>query len=534
MLLSLINVMLYICLALLIGYFLLVRMPENSRPTLKVPEIQLKLLILTIPILLLIPVVSVVFTLYNQFSLPVAEAVNTVFLEYSIGQAFLISLVLAIGLVVFLDKLKKSWMAFLIVSALIFLSSWSSHGAAVAGWFGFIGNSLHLLAVSVWIGTLSVVAWFSNDWNDPRRFFRWFSIVAAIAVVMIIGSGFMLMEAIVPEYVQAWLLSYGQLLVMKHLLFLPLLAFGFHHFLLGNSKVDFENKARLIKSFRIESLIALLVFTISAFMTEQTPPHEVAQTLQTETISPVMKLFIGEQANIGAIHLSVTPITVLLVAIAIILFIVATRSLLRSGKLATTSALFIISILTLYTNLMVSVEIGGYEQDETVYQTLEEAVSATYHANARIDLLLMEQDQNEIHVVYSVDQQDLVAEKIVEAEGGYKRLPAAMLTIGGTAIVDEKQKIRTFRIQSGNWHNENYRYTYVTFGMIQEPNNVARVQIHYEGGSYIAPLHATTFINVFSTNDNWADQHPIDFLAEDGRVIETYARNVMEEGVYCH
>ncbi len=113
----------------------------------------------------------------------------------------------------------------------------------------------------------------------------------------------MLMAAIVPEYVQSWLLSYGQLLVMKHLLFVPLLVFGFHHFLLGVSKAEFENKSRLITSFRIESLIALHVFAISALMTEQTPPHEVAQTLQTGRISVFMRLFIGDHVNIGAIHL---------------------------------------------------------------------------------------------------------------------------------------------------------------------------------------------------------------------------------------
>ncbi|WP_332694620.1 hypothetical protein [Halalkalibacter lacteus] len=64
--------------------------------------------------------------------------------------------------------------------------------------------------------------------------------------------------------------------------------------------------------------------------------------------------------------------------------------------------------------------------------------------------------------------------------------------------------------------------------------DVARVQIHYEGGSYIAQVEENTFINIVSTNENWADQHPIDFLADNGQVIETYARNVMEEGVYCH
>jgi putative copper resistance protein D len=220
--------------------------------------------------------------------------------------------------------------------------------------------------------------------------------------------------------------------------------------------------------------------------------------------------------------------------VVMILFAAAAGSLLRLGNMKRSVSFFAIGVLLFYVSLMTSVEVGGYDQEETVYKTVKEAISETYHEDASVELLAMEQDQDEIYVVYSVDQQDLVTEKLIETEGGYKRLPAAMLTIGGTPIVDEQQKIRTFRVENGNWHNENYQYTFVTFGIIQEPLDVARVQIHYEGGSYIAQVDKNTFINVVSTNENWADQHPIDFLADDGRVIETYARNVMEEGVYCH
>jgi putative copper resistance protein D len=534
MIISLANVLLYVCLAIVMGYFLLIRIPQKARPVIIISEKQVQWIILFIPILLAVPVIRVVMTLYNQFSLPTLNAVQIVLLEYSTGQAFLVSVGISIILSVYFSKLKGNSIALLFVTTFILLSSWSSHGASVAGLFGFIGNSLHLLAVSVWIGTLAVVAWFTDDWNDTRLFFRWFSNVAIIAVVVIIGSGFMLMSAIVPEYVQAWLLSYGQLLLLKHLLFLPLLIFGVHHFLLGLRKVEFENKERLIGSFRIETLIALLVFAISAVMTEQTPPHEVAQTLQTEKVSALMRLFIGEPTNFGVIHLSGSLLTSVMFGVVMILFAAAAGSLLRLGNMKSSVSFFAIGVLLFYVSLMTSVEVGGYNQEETEYKTVKEAISETYHEDASLELLAMEQDQDEIYVVYSVDQQDLVTEKLIETEGGYKRLPAAMLTIGGTPIVDEQQKIRTFRVENGNWHNEDYQYTFVTFGIIQEPLDVARVQIHYEGGSYIAQVDKNTFINVVSTNENWADQHPIDFLADDGRVIETYARNVMEEGVYCH
>ncbi|MCL7747390.1 copper resistance D family protein [Halalkalibacter alkaliphilus] len=529
---SIANVLLYTCFSLLMGFLFLYALPNQYRPNLLEPKNLMKGIIILIPVLLLVPVIRVVLTLYKQFSVPLFEAIGTVVLEYSTGQAFVLSSIISIILIAYYTNLKGSWIAVLLVLLLIVLASWSSHGAAVAGMFGFIGNTLHLVAVSIWIGTLAVVGWFAYDWKDPRLFTRWFSAVAFAAVAIIIASGFMLMAAIVPEYVQSWLLTYGQLLLIKHLLFLPLLVFGLHHFLLGmRNAVD---KVKVTKSFRIESMIALLVFGVSAFMTEQTPPHEVAQTLQTESVSPLMQLFLTGPISIGAITLSVSILSISLFVLGFFVFIYATWILIKSLHVNKSVFAFAVSIVLLYLTLMFSVEIGGYEQDETVYSSIKEAVSQTYQPGANIEVLVTEQHEEEIYIVYTVNQHDLVAEKVIHVDGGYKRLPAAMLTIGGTAVVDEKQKIRTFRVQSGNWHDDRYAHTYVTFGMIQDPIDVARVQIHYEGGSYIAQLEQQTFLNVVSSNENWADQHPIDFLAENGQVIETYSRNVMEEGVYCH
>ncbi|KHF40485.1 copper resistance D family protein [Halalkalibacter okhensis] len=528
---SIANVLLYICFALLMGFLFLYALPNRYRPNLIEPKKLLKGLLVLIPVLLLVPVIRVVLTLYTQFSVPFFEAIGTVVL-YSSGQAFVLSAIIATVLFVNLANLKGSWLSVLLVLFLIVLASWSSHGAAVAGMFGFIGNTLHLVAVSIWIGTLAVVGWFASDWKEIRSFTRWFSIVALVAVATIVVSGFMLMAAIVPEYIQSWLLTYGQLLLIKHLLFLPLLVFGLHHFFLGlRNEVGNE---KVSKSFRIESIIALLVFGVSAFMTEQTPPHEVVQTLQTESVAPLMQLFLTETVSFGVISLSFSIIEISLFVLGLFIFAYAAWILMKSMHLRKAVTAFAVSLVFLYLTLMFSVEMGGYEQDETVYPTIKEAISQPYQSDAKIDVLITEQYEEEIYVVYTVDQHDLVAEKVIPMDGGYKRLPAAMLTIGGTAIVDEKQKIRTFRVQSGNWHDDRYANTYVTFGMIQDPLDVARVQIHYEGGSYIAELEQQTFINVVSSNENWADQHPIDFLAENGEVIETYSRNVMEEGVYCH
>lgn len=538
MIASLANVVSYVCFSILVGYFFLHLVRDDRRPSVHVPTWLVRGATIAVPFLFLVPVIRLITTLYFQFNVSISDALVTVLLEYASGQAWLLSVVLA-ALLLSMRSLPltrgRSGIALVTVLLLIVIASWSSHGAAVAGWLGFVGNTLHLLAVSTWIGVLLIVAWFTKEWKEPLLFYRWFSLVAVGAVAVIIVSGLMLMSAIVPEYVQSWLLSYGHLLFIKHLLFLPLLAFGAHHFLLGIRKGQNKPVSNVLRSFRFESLIALVIFAISAVMTEQTPPHEVAQTLQTEVVSKVMRWFIGEdQLAIAAIQLAPSWLGWLLLLTALLFFTIAWVLLVRTHSFRMVLLCFLLSILTGYSAVMTSVALSTATEDETIYETIEEAVSQSYHESVKVEILVTEQVEEEWHVVYTVDQQDLVAEKVSQVEEGFKRLPAAMLTIGGTAVVDEEQKIRTFRVQSGNWHDDIFSFTYVTFGMIKEPADIARVQIHYEGGSYIAEVENHSFINVVSSQDQWADQHPIDFLAEDGRVIDTYSRNVMEEGVYCH
>ena len=341
------------------------------------------------------------------------------------------------------------------------------------------------------------------------------------------------MSVIVPDYVSSWVITYGQLLLIKHLLFLPLLAFGLHHFLLGLKYKENDDNKKILTSFKVESLLATMILFISAVMTEQTPPHEVVQTLQTENLSWFAQLFISESSSFSAIQFQVSFQSLTLLACSALFFIYS-FCLVRRDWLKRSLFVFLLSVIMTYSGLMASIEVSDEIVDHTIYYTVEEAIKYSYKEAQRIDIILTELTDDEVSVVYTVDDRDLVAEKLLKVEEGYKRLPAAMLTIGGTAIIDEDQKIRTFRVRSGNWHDDEFKFTYVTFGVIRQPDKVARVQIHYEGGSYISELENETFLNVVSSQEMWDDQHPIDFLSMDGRVIETYARNVMEEGVYCH
>lgn len=103
-----------------------------------------------------------------------------------------------------------------------------------------------------------------------------------------------MMGEIAPEYVNSWMLTYGQLLLIKNILIFPLLLFGFRHLVtLSGKGVSLSMRERQ-RSFRAESLFVLAVFIVTAWLTETEPPHNVLRTLQNEPFNPVMQFFLNE------------------------------------------------------------------------------------------------------------------------------------------------------------------------------------------------------------------------------------------------
>ena len=163
---SVINFALTICLAVLIGYFLLRVIDQRKRPAIAVPKKVIGIMIILIPIFLMVPAIMVIITLYQRFNLELNTSIVTVLFDYSVGKAFIFSLLLSAVLLLVRHYRKvwkySDWFGLGVSVLFVLLTSWSSHGTAVAGWTGFVGNTLHLITVSVWIGVLSVVAWFTK------------------------------------------------------------------------------------------------------------------------------------------------------------------------------------------------------------------------------------------------------------------------------------------------------------------------------------------------------------------------------------
>ena len=61
----------------------------------------------------------------------------------------------------------------------------------------FISHTTHFTAVSVWVGILFVVSWFSKNHSNWLNFLKWFTPVAIVCFVSTIITGLILMTVVV-------------------------------------------------------------------------------------------------------------------------------------------------------------------------------------------------------------------------------------------------------------------------------------------------------------------------------------------------
>lgn len=105
-------------------------------------------------------------------------------------------------------------------------ASWSArgHAAAAAGVVGGSVDFVHLAAGGIWVGALSIVA--VRLWRAPRRPDAWVAVVqpysrlALVLVLVLAGAGVVSAFQLVPTWSSLWSTGYGQLLVVKSVLFL--------------------------------------------------------------------------------------------------------------------------------------------------------------------------------------------------------------------------------------------------------------------------------------------------------------------------
>ncbi len=166
--------------------------------------------------------------------------------------------------------------------AMVVTFAWSGHASSIKGAEGMLVHSIHALAVFIWTGGLLILGFWSPSDRNWGIFLEWFKPLVTLCFLLIVGSGIYLMSVVVQveEYSDSWILPYGQALLWKHVLILPVLIIG-----IMNGKWSYASPERSFEvrrmRMRMEGILILLLFTATAWLGQQEPPHSIKDTLQS-------------------------------------------------------------------------------------------------------------------------------------------------------------------------------------------------------------------------------------------------------------
>ncbi|MEK3882730.1 CopD family protein [Paenibacillus sp. PL2-23] len=283
--------LLYVCFAILTGSLLLRLVPERSRPPIHVPGGLLIACAAAIPVLSFMPIHQLASLYADEFELTYIEMLRSILLDVNAGKAWIWTALGSAGLLVLLgvrafrsDKHMPKVALFVTMLLVIWLG-YASHASSLSSIKGLVVHSAHFLAFTVWIGILFAAGWFGRSGDNWPAFLRWFSPLAIVCVVVTLLAGLTLMSMTTPQYVNSWMLPYGQALLIKHLLIVPLLLFAYTNGFLYKAVAIKNPDFNPLKWLRVEGSFALLVLAATAFMGQQAPPHTVKETLQTTSPS---------------------------------------------------------------------------------------------------------------------------------------------------------------------------------------------------------------------------------------------------------
>lgn len=217
----------YLLFSFLVGHVALQFVPEANKPKIKIAKPALLLATLGIIVFMLAPIVQTIS--YFQEGVGLAIATKSVLLDFQVGRAWIfIGLISTVLYLVFLLNGSK-YLQTILLLLMILAVGYSSHVASLSFWAGLLLHSAHFLIVTLWTGILMHVAWFSKEQSNWSKFLRWFTPFAVFSLVIITISGIGLMIFVVnpKDYVKAWVLPYGQMLLLKHISIIPVILFAF-------------------------------------------------------------------------------------------------------------------------------------------------------------------------------------------------------------------------------------------------------------------------------------------------------------------
>jgi len=288
---------LYLCFAIVSGHVLFSLVPGDYRPVAQLSPKLVAAAAAGIGIFSFFPILRIVSFFAEDIGWRLTF--QRVMFDFTEGKAYLFTLMLSLllaALILWNGRLEGTGgvkVILLLLSLLMVAQGWSSHVASWYSTWGILAQTLHIMAVSLWVGPLLAASWHNDRTEHWDRFLSWFHPLAILCMTVIAASGFVLTIGVAPEYVNAWKLSYGQALLVKHLLIIPLVLFAIMNGFWMKRKLRADKAFNPQPWARAESVILLLIFSVTGFMNQQPAPHDVADTLNESPASPLYLWFTG-------------------------------------------------------------------------------------------------------------------------------------------------------------------------------------------------------------------------------------------------
>ncbi|EWG08550.1 copper resistance D family protein [Cytobacillus firmus] len=353
---------LYLCFSLLIGAFLLSLVPFQSKPDIKVPKGVLMAATGGIAVFSFVPVLQLILYLYQDVGL--GQTFQSVIFTFEVGKAWVVTYLLSNLLFIYIiwfDYRSKRFYALVgvfITFIMILALGWSSHASSLDQWKGFIAHSVHFTAVSIWIGVLITVSWFSKNSHNWLNFLKWFTPVALMCLMITIGTGLVLMAFVVDfkDYANSWMVPYGQALLIKHLLILPLVVYAGVNSVLIKRKLKTDAEFNPVPWTRIESAVILLIFAATAALGQQSPPHDIEMTVKSGVSKLFAMFYQGQIDSALPVQMTVNITGISLGVVAFLFLALTVLSYIKRSSAALSFLMSILFVVSTYLSLLLSIK----------------------------------------------------------------------------------------------------------------------------------------------------------------------------------
>ena len=355
--------LLYLCFSLLMGAFIIQFIPERLKPKIRIPKRLIQLAVLGIVFFSVAPVIRIILFLYEDIGLVLT--MQNVLGGFEVGKAWNITVILAIFFYLFVSLfpvLKSkvlSGISLVFTFSLLLALGWASHAASLTEWSGFVFHSLHFSAVTVWIGILLIVGWCSKNQENWLSYLRWFTPLAIGCFLTIMGTGLFLMTLVIDvnEYADAWMIPYGQALLVKHLTIIPVLFFAFINGFWMRRKLKQQEQINPIPWLKFESVLLFFTFVSTGVLGQQEPPHSIEITLAGSGPSAIFDYFyLGIIEPSMSLQFGLNTINTLFFIVAIIFMWFIVYSFRKKVPAVVPFFMGMFCVLSLYFGLMASVQ----------------------------------------------------------------------------------------------------------------------------------------------------------------------------------